>query len=326
MVDTRGMPLPLPAARLAESQYGVIARRQLAAWLPDHGVDALARGPRLEVLERGVYRVVGGARLPEQAAIAAALRAGAGAVLSGPVVLALYGVDGFRGDEPFVVLLPPGRRLRRVGFPVGRDGDAGRPTSNRGDVRLVGPLDALIESATFVDEIGARRLRLAHDVLRWRGLLRPGELADRAKALGVTGPRAAPLADMLGLDAQASTGEGERRLGRLLGRFRPSPEPEVWVTPCRRVDWYFRSVRYGVEYQGTVDHATGVGRRSDAARDRELRHEGIRVGYVTADDLEDERTLLATIAGALTARADELGVPRPPVLDGRDRSDAQAAG
>lgn len=270
-----------------------------------------------------MYRVVGGARLPEQAAIAAALRAGAGAVLSGPVVLALYGVDGFRGDEPFVVLLPAGRRLRHAGFPVRRDVDPQRPTGARGDVQLVGPLDALIDSSAFVDEIGARRLRLAHDVLRWRGLLRPGELTARASALGVTGLRAASLADLLGMDGQASTGDGERRLGRLLSRFRPAPEPEVWVTPHRRVDWYFRSVRYGLEYQGTVDHATGAGRRDDATRDRELRREGIRVGYVTADDLEDQRALLATVAGALAARADELGV-RPPALAGGGRWEAPA--
>ena len=307
------MPLRPSVARLTESQLGVIARRQLHARMPPDRADALLRGPWFEPVEHGVHRVVGGARLPQQAAVAAALRADPGASLSGPVVLALYGVDGFVGDEPFVVLTPPGRRLRGVTFPHRRDPDPRRPTGTRGEVRLAGPVDALIDSAAFVSVLGARRLRLAHAVLRWRGLLRPGALVERLQELGDRNPGCSALAELLELDAQVSTGDGERSLGRLLSRFRPAPEPEVWVTPHRRVDWYFRGVRVGYEYLGPVDHATLVGRLEDALRDVELRREGIRLAYLVAADLEDERALLATVAGTLTARAHELGLT-PPVL------------
>ena len=307
------MPLPPSVARFIEAQLGVVARQQLLARMPADPANALLRGPWFEAVERGVYRVVGGARLSEQAAVAAALRAGPGATLSGPVVLALYGVDGFVGGEPFVVLTPPGRRLRGVAFPHRRDPDPGRAISSRGEVRLAGPVDALIDSAPFADEIGVRRLRLAHDVLRWRGLLRPGALVERMQGLGRRHPGCAALAELLELDRQLSAGDGERTLGRLLSRFRPAPEPEVWVTPHRRVDWYFRSVRVGYEYQGPVDHATLVARLEDAQRDVELRRGGIHLAYLVAADLEDERALLATVAGTLTARAHELGVT-PPVL------------
>lgn len=307
------MPFPYRVIRLAESQRGVVARRQLRRELTEQQVDSLLRGPWLEGIERGVYRVVGGARLPEQAAMAAALRAGPGAVLSGPVVLALYGVDGFRGDEPFTVLVPRPRRLRRAGFPVESDPDPDRPTGLRGEVRLVGPVDALIDSAPVAEEIGVRRLRLAHDVLRWRGLLRPGALVERMEELGRRSPGCSALTELLELDGQVSTGDGERSLGRLLSRFRPAPEPEVWITPHRRVDWYFRRVRVGYEYHGPVDHATLVGRLEDARRDVELRRGGIHLAYLVAADLEDERALLATVAATLTARAHELGVS-PPVL------------
>jgi hypothetical protein len=307
------MPLPASVARLVESQLGVVARQQLHTRMPGEHADALLRGPWFEQVEHGVHRVVGGARLAEQAAVAAALRAGPGATLSGPVVLALYNVDGFVGDEPFVVLTPPGRRLRGVGFPHRRDPDPRRPTGARGEVRLVGPMDALIDSAPFAEEIGVRRLRLAHDVLRWRGVLRPGTLIERTSELGRHNPGCAALAELLELDGQVSTGDGERTLGRLLSRFRPAPEPEVWVTPHRRVDWYFRSVRVGYEYQGPVDHATLVGRLADAQRDVELRRAGIHLAHLVAADLDDERALLATVAGTLTARAHELGVS-PPVL------------
>ena len=307
------MPLPPSVAHLTESQLGVIARQQLHARMLGEQADALLRGPWFEQLEHGVHRVVGGARLPEQAAVAAALRAGPGATLSGPVVLALYNVDSFAGDEPFVVLTPPGRRLRGVGFPHRRDPDPRRPTSTRGEVRLVGPVDALIDSAPFAEKIGVRRLRLAHDVLRWRGLLRPGTLIERMSELGRRHPGCAALAELLELDGQVSTGDGERTLRRLLLRFQPAPEPEVWVTPHRRVDWYFRRVRLGYEYHGPVDHATLVGRLEDAQRDVELRRAGIHLAHLVAADLDDERALLATVAGTLTARAHELGVS-PPVL------------
>lgn len=307
------MPLPPPLARLIESQLGVVARRQLHARMPADHADALLRGPWFQPMEHGVHRVVGGARFPEQAAVAAALRAGPGVTLSGPAVLALYGVDGFAGHEPFVILTPPGRRLRGVTFPHRRDPDPRRPTSLRGEVRLAGPVDALIDSGEFVSVLGPRRLRLAHDVLRWRSILRPGALIERMEALGHRNPGCAALAELLELDDQLSTGDGERSLGRLLSRFHPPPEPEVWVTPHRRVDWYFRRVRVGYEYQGAVDHATLVGRREDARRDVELGRDGIHVVYLVAADLEDERALLATVAGTLTARAHELGVT-PPVL------------
>ncbi len=308
--------LPPAVVQLAEAQLGVVARHQLRRSVPDHVADALLHGAWLERLDRGVYRVVGGARLPQQRAIAATLRAGSGACLTGPVVLALLGIDGFRGDEPFEVLVPPGRRLSGIDFPVRRDPDPARPVGQRGEVRLVGPIDALIDSAAFADELGARRIRLAHDVLRWRGLLAPGRLTERITALGRSAPGGSELAGLLDLDLREATGDGERRLGELLARFEPPPEPQVWVTPNRRVDWWFRSVRYGWEYQGSVDHGTRVGRTRDAERDAELRRDGIRLGYIDDADLRDETALLATVAGALAARAHELGVAAPRLRGG----------
>ena len=106
--------------------------------------------------------------------------------------------------------------------------------------------------------------------------------------------------------------EGERRLAPIVGCFEPALEPQVWVTPGRRVDVYSRRCRYGYEYLGEVDHASIAGRLADDARDAELRREGIRLGYVTKRDLDDPIALLATMAGTLTVRAHELGVA-PPV-------------
>ncbi len=308
------MAIDPPLLRLVEAQLGLIARHQaLQRVSRDRGDTLLRRGP-FEAVERGVYRLIGAPRLGVQGALAATLRAGPGATLTGPAALGLYELDGFgllQEQLPFEVLLPPRRSLSSVSFRSRRDPDPDRAVATWGEIRIAGPLDALIDSAIFVERIGYRRLRLAHDVLRWRGMLKPGRLRERVEGLGRHAPGGAILAELLDLDLQASTGDGERRLGSLLACFDPAPEPQVWVTPGRRVDWYFRSVRYAWEYQGSVDHGTLPGRQGDAERELQLRREGIRIGYVTDADLQDQVTFLATVAGALSARAFELGTDAP---------------
>lgn|GEM_PF-1989163 len=313
-MQTAAMTPPTDLVRLAEAQLGVVSRAQLVAAIGASRTDALLRSAWVEAIEFGVRRIRGSARIPVQRAFAATLRAGRGATLTGPVALTLLDLDGFGAFNevlPFEVLLPPGRRLRGVDFPHRRDPDPDRPVSRRGEVRIAAPVDALIDSAAFVDQVGARRIRLAHDVLRWRGLLRPGRLTQRIRELGPGVPGGVELATLLELDLRSETGDGERRLGELLALFDPSPIPQHWVTPSRRLDWWFPTVRHGVEYQGTVDHATSVGRRADQQRDGELRREDIRITYVAESDLQEEAALLASLSAALAARAYELGVAAP---------------
>lgn len=308
------MDLPPECLGLTESQLGVLARQQVTTRLGRAAADAMVRSGRWEPLQLGVYRRLGGARLPVQAAIAATLRSGSGATLTGPAALSLLDLDGFPAfnrSVSFEVLLPPGRRVSGVSFPRRRDPDPGRAVMWRGEVRIATPVDALIESAPFAEELGVRRLRLAHDVLRWRGLLKPGRLSDRVAALAPRGPDDASLLRLLELDRSEATGDGERELGRILCRFDPPPEAQVWVTPSRRTDWWFSSVRQGFEFQGAVDHGTLTGRTADASRDTELRRQNIRLTYVSRADLEDPTTLIATVGATLAARAYELGVEAP---------------
>jgi hypothetical protein len=250
--------LPAEATKLAETQYGVVSRRQLLRELSPSQVKGRVRHGRLVVVERGVYRVPGGAVVPQQRPFAAALRSGDGATLTGPFVLGHLGVDGFR------------------------------------------------------DTVGDRRLRLAFDWMRWNGLVSGTRLSAHLAALAEQAdPGAHAVLDALGATGTAPESDGERQLGGALCRFSPPPEPQVWVTPRRRVDWYFRALRYGFEYLGGVDHGAVAGRIDDDERDRELRAEGIRLVYVTAADLAESTTLLGTIASTLTVRAHELGVPAP---------------
>lgn len=304
--------LPTQATTLAETQYGVVSRRQLLRELSASEVNGRVRHGRLVVVERGVYRVPGGAVVPEQRPFAAALRSGAGATLTGPFVLGHLGVDGFRRDDAFEVLLPPGRRPPRVDFPTRPDPQAGRPVTTVGEVRLAGPADALVDTGRFRGDVGDRQLRLACDWLRWQGILSAARLSAHLTRLAEhDDPGAIAVLDALGATGTSPESDGERGLGAALCRFIPPPEPQVWVTPSRRVDWYFRALRYGFEYLGGVDHGAVARRIADDERDRELRGEGIRLGYVTAADLAEETTLLGTIASTLTVRAHELGVPAP---------------
>ncbi len=303
------MRLPDEAYELTTTQLGVLARWQLAPLVGLDHVDELLRGPGFERLHRGVYAVRGGARHRHRDAVAATLRVGPRATLTGPAALGLLELEGVELGAGFTVLRPPGHRVTGIPFPVQRDRDPDRPITLLGQVRVAPVADALLDSLSSDPPPRPRALRLAHDRLRWEGLLRPGEIAMRAAHLRL--PPTQRSQELLALDASQATGDGERQVGRILSRFDPPPEPQVWVSPHRCIDWYFRSLLLGVEYQGAPDHATDDGRRGDRVRDDELAMAGIELLYVTAADLRSEGAVAARVATALTSRAYALGVAAP---------------
>lgn len=302
------MSIPDVLLRLCAEQLGVIARYQLRELLAAMEADDLLRSGRFERLHRGVYALRGSAKDDLRPAIAAALRCGPTAILTGPAGLALHRREGTDLGRGFAILLPPGRRVVDVPFTVLRDPDARRRVAHIGEVRFASPVDALLESAALFD-VPARRLRLAHDRLRWDGLLHPGQLQRRAAELGLGAQLAG--GELLAMDRLDPTGDGERELWRHLRRFDPPPQPQAWVTPHRCTDFLFVELQLAVEYQGRPDHGTEAGRTKDRARDEELAQAGIRIVYVDAADLRSPRVLLSRIASALTARADELGLVPP---------------
>lgn len=305
------MIIPEALLRLCAEQLGVIARYQLRELLAATVTDDLLRSGRFERLHRGVHALRGSAVDDLRPAIAAALRCGPTAILTGPAGLALHRLEGTDLGRHFAILLPPGRRVVDVPFTVLRDPDARRRVTHVGAVRIASPVDALLESAALFD-VPPRRLRLAHDRLRWEGLLHAGQLQRRAAELGLGSQLAG--GELLAMDPLAPTGDGERELWHHLHRFDPPPQPQVWVTPRRCTDFLFEECRLAVEYQGRPDHGTKLGRSRDRAREDELAQAGIRIVYVDAADLRSPRLLLSRIASALTARGDELGVVPPRLL------------
>ena len=155
------MLIPDAALDLAEAQRGVIARYQLRRHMPRQVVDDLFRGPRCVRIGRGVVRLRGAPDLVEHAAFAAALRARPRATVTGPVALRLLGVPGFGDARGFEVLTVPTRHLSTTAFAHGTDPDPGRAVTTHGEVRVSGPLDALIHSAALRDGRTDRDLRVA---------------------------------------------------------------------------------------------------------------------------------------------------------------------
>lgn len=314
--------LPDAIALILDAQRGVLGRHQALRALDDEDrADALMRGDRFEHLDppvRGVRRLRGSGDRPEQHAFAVALRARPRATLSGPLALALLGVPGFTTSDPFEVLLQPGRRMRGVDVRTRVDPDPGRAVTTYGDVRVAGPVDALIDSAAFVEVVGERRLRVAWDHLRWDGIVRTRRLAQRLEQVRGVVPGATMLEGILrdggGLEVES---EGERALAPVLDGFDPRPDRQTWIGR-RRVDFLFRPLRLAYEYLGAVDHTSVERRLADDRRDEELRRAGVRVQYVVAADLADPVALLGQVAGVLTVRAHELGVPTPLLVRGLD--------
>lgn len=326
------MDLDNRTLELLTAQQGLVARRQLVPRLGIDATDNLLRSDRFRRLLRGVYEVRGSGRHPGRSTMAAALWAGPDAIVSGPAAFHLGIGDGLElGDRGFV-LIPQRRRhtpdgvtrLRPRGTTALPDGparqgvepvvlchDPSPPSANqlRGEVALASPVDALLDSVRLQPAVSRRQLRVAHDRLRWSGHLRSGELQIRARERRLH--RAPHMQELLAIDGTDATGDGERALGALLRGFRPPPEPQVWVTPARRVDWYFRPLRIGIEYQGSVDHAHASGRARDRVRDEELTLAGISLIYVDASDLKHERTVISRVAAVLVARAHELAMTAP---------------
>jgi hypothetical protein len=305
--------LPRPLLLLAERQLGLLSRRQLLRHLGPDAADGVVRHGHLVRVERGVYRVPGGTPSPLQPAVAAALRAGRGATLTGAAVLAHHRVDGVDPAEaPFEVLVGEGRRLEAVSFPWRRDPNPARRTTLLGEVRLATVDDALVHSIRSRDVLGDRTLRLACDWLGWRGLLDRDGFVQRLVTQASADPDAAALLEVIGgLVLGRCESDGERTLGVLATRFDPPPEPQVWLPGPRRADWYFELLRLALEYDGRVDHDGENGRLADRARDDDLAEHGIVVVRFTAADLADEPGCVAELASRLTLRAHELGLPAP---------------
>lgn len=291
-----GVVLPPDVLALARRQDGVIARRQvLARGYTEGQVEGWVRRTRLAPVERGVYRVPGGAWRPEQDAMAAVLRCGRGARVSGPLVLGLLGLQECASDPRFTVLTPAGRRVRNVAFPTASDPRPGRFQARFRELPIVtGPL-AVLEAGRILPP---ERLLDVIDAARWGNVVRTSGLVQLAAELlrhpGAIEVRRFSREGLLDLESG-----GERRLDRALAGLDPRPERQVWIGPDIRVDFLYRDASLAIEYAGRRHHRGQRNRRRDAARDERIRALGYEVLHVYAEDLVDPAALRTRVSRAL---------------------------
>lgn len=293
------------ALELLAAQYGVITRRQMLD--AGHTIDeirALLDAKIIEIVYRGVYRLVAGPKLPEADLVAAQERAMRDSVHTGVNVLALEGLEGFT-IERAVLLVPLRRRISRVSFTVL---DAPPPAPST--VRLIGPIRCVELERAFID---------SYDVLqpsRWRA----GWFA--ARRLGkVSERRLIELVEELvahGYDAaarvagelpriHAKESEGEVNLDDAMAGYPGKLRWQAEVVPGRRVDAVDDEARIVFEYLGRLVHTTPDDVANDAVRELQLQAAGYIVVRVTKEMLADSVAFLASVTAIRTARLYALG-------------------
>ncbi|MBW3662867.1 MAG: hypothetical protein KY469_07180 [Actinobacteria bacterium] len=306
--------LPDQALELLNDQFGIVGRFQLLDFMSRGQIDGLVQRGELIPHERGQYRVRGAPQVPEQHAMAAQLRGRPDACITGPFVLAILNIEGFTRSDPFEALLRPDRRIGNVEFSYRANPTPDATTGRFKGLRVATITNALVDSGRFADELGERRVRVGFDNARARRLTSSERLQSRVRELGPDDPGAMWWDSFLTEGSAENESEGERRVAPLLDRFDPSPEPQVWVTPTRRVDWFWRPIRLALEYFGLVDHRGERERLRDGARNDELKRLEIEVVPIIAEDLADENAFLLWIESVARSRAFELGVEAPRLL------------
>lgn len=282
-------PLDTLVGRLAARQHGVFAREQaLELGLSRDQVNRRIASDRWEVLLPRVYRLVGTPPSGKQAALAAVLWAGDGAVVSHQAAGVLWALEGVTANR-VELWVPAERKLRTTKLTVHRTDELPDiDRTRRHGIPLTTPARTLIDLAGMLDEESleaaienAFRRRLIGEQFLWRRL-------DELGGSGRSGT--AVLRNILdGRDEHAAESRLEVKVWRLLVRS-GLPKP-VRQHPVRidgrsyRLDFAWPSFRVAVEADGFATH--GARRRvfhADRRRAAILVSAGWRVVPVTWKD------------------------------------------
>lgn len=285
--------LPEPVLRLTRRRHGLVTRAELLTIIrrlgrsPGSVEDWIGAG-FLERVQDGVYRVAGCPRTTTQTALAKVLRAGRGARADGEMTCALFGLEGFDlARTPGGVLVPTGRRVRGVSYPV-------RATAlPRGHVATVDRVPAITPTRGLVElarvERG-KRWRVAFDSARRLRLTSPDRLRSCAQELGThPGARACRTLLATPLVVQAES-EGERKdLHWLIDGIEPRAEWQVTdVVPGRRLDVGWPQAMFFLEYDGRDHHVLPTDRDNDGLRELQAADAGVQVLRITAGMLREK--------------------------------------
>jgi hypothetical protein len=260
------MQLPDEAVKLLDAQHGVVLRCQLLTIVENANVvDGWLRRGLFSRDHRGVLRLRGAPRTPQQQLMSAVLRGGEGARADGRASCWLLGLEGFGPSVGIVVPFP--RQVGGVSFESHTTTLEPADFSTVDGIACLSAARALIEVAPHISE---KALRVAFDSARRSGLLTVAWLERRAIALG-THYGARLVLKMIGTKVLEQESEGERVLSKLLTGVDGLEWGVSDLVPGRRLDCLDRDALLVIEYDGRDHHVLPTDRDADGLRDIEVR-------------------------------------------------------
>ena len=324
---------------LSSRQHGLVAKSHL----PRVGLTLddwrrARRNGQWEVISVRVLRLAGAPATPEQAAFAAVLDAGTGAMLHGPSALAWHGMAGFD------------LRTLHVARPRER-GSGGASLSRLHRLRDIRPHDVVVhrgvptetalraiwsEASRFSNplrfDVGCRRIaRLLDDanvagLVTWSGLRElVDDIHERGRA-GSTIMRA--LAKERPPGSSPTESGNEQRFEEILGRFnRKRPRRQVTIgglDVIGRIDYRDARLPLVVEVNSMRYHSSISDRAADEERYDRLNDAGLMVAVIWEDDLwRFDRSVVEVVdtARAMAGKAtcEVVHSPSCPWLDPHGR-------
>jgi very-short-patch-repair endonuclease len=289
----------------AESQHGLVTRRQLRARLEPHQIDHLLTSGVFVGVRRGVFRLAGAPQTWEQQLLAACLAGGVTARASYGAAAALWRLLGFAPDD-LVITVGPRRRARLDGVVVHQsnaDAAAHRTKHHRIPVTTVARTLADLSWTMREFELGP----VVDDAVR-RGLTSLAAYERVASDLRRRGRRRTTVTEAV-LDARggalAGTESGpERRIARALvaaGLPRPVVQHRVKVGGrSYRIDLAYPEQMLAIEYDGWEHHGTRTAFDRDRDRANQLEVVGWTVLRFTSTSTD--AAVVATVRAALATR------------------------
>lgn len=297
-------------ARLAESQHGVVARRQLTTLgLDGDAIDYRLAVGRLWIVMPRVY-AVGQRRLPPLGRpMAAVLSSGPRAVLSHRSAGALWGIRS-SGSGAVEVTVPGKSRstklVRRHYVVLPSD----EVTVHEGIPVTTVPrtvLDLAARSSVDEVEVAIRQV----EFLRLYDRLSLLDLIERYPGRRGIARARTSLARIEALPGGRVRSPLETKFLPFLRRHRlPRPRLNDWITLAEKrfqVDCHWADMGEIVELDGWQAHGTRSGFRDDRARDRTLRAAGYGVTRISWSQLDDEPEAIASDLRRLLNDSRETG-------------------
>lgn len=299
-------------------QHGLVARRQLRSrGVAESTIDAWVQRGVIAPVDRGVYRHPAAPRTDEQTVMAAVLRCGPDARAGGWTACALYGLEGSHVALRPWLLIPPERRVRARNLIVQRSRLEAVDRAVVHGIPATSPRRSIVDAAR---RLRGRRLRVAVDDARRRGLMTLEELLDLATALRQH-RGAVRIRELFGSGALDQDGEAERWLARALAARDVYPIWSPEVLPGVFPDAVLPEAALVIECDGADTHTLPVDRADDASREALLRVTGWHVERASGRELaHDPSKVVDRILTVRRARiADGRALPSDwqPLTPGR---------